>query len=669
MKKQWFLLVSLLILLVIPLQLYGQTPSPTDSRVSATESNRALPTNQIIIKYQDSADLTGNRAPNHPDRMSELSAAAGVELTYFRAMSGDAHVLRLPTQLPMSEVKLIVSNLMTVEGVEYAEPDTIMQLDDRTLNAQRVYAAEPVRVPGLTPNDPQFSAQWHYQYTAGTAEGLNLPSAWNISTGSPSTVVAVLDTGILNHADLAGRTVAGYDMISDAFVGNDGDARDADPSDPGDWTASDDCYAGSPPSDSSWHGTHVAGTIGAATNNAAGVAGVNWQAKIQAVRVLGKCGGYTSDIADGIRWASGNSVAGVPNNATPAKVLNLSLGGSGSCSITSQDAIDAAVAAGSVVIVAAGNSNDNVANYNPANCNNVVTVAATNPEGDRSYYSNFGALVEVAAPGGEMNVLQTNGVLSTLNTGTTVPVADAYVYYQGTSMATPHVAGLASLIVGMRPSYNHTSVLSLLQSTARSFPGGSTCNPSICGVGIVDAFAALNALNFVPTEFIYLPIAMNDVSTTPPTSGVLNNGNFESGPTVWTEFSTHGWDLILSNTDLSAVSVTAHSGSWAVWLGGDYEDISYIQQVITVPSGTPDLSFWYWIGSQDVCGFDYGYVIINGAIIDTINLCSSANTGGWAQRSVSLNAYAGQTVTLTIQVNTDSSLNSNLFVDDVAFVP
>jgi serine protease len=149
-------------------------------------------------------------------------------------------------------------------------------------------------------------------------------------------VVAVLDTGITEHAEFSGMTVPGYDFISDVWTANDGDGRDADPRDPGDWVARNACYRGSPPSDSSWHGTHTAGTIGAASNNAMGVAGINWGVKILPVRVLGRCGGYTSDIADGMRWSAGLSVTGVPANANPAKVLNLSLGGSGSCGTTMQ---------------------------------------------------------------------------------------------------------------------------------------------------------------------------------------------------------------------------------------------------------------------------------------------------------------------------------------------
>ena len=243
---------------------------------------------------------------------------------------------------------------------------------------------------------------------------------------------------------------------------------------------------------SSWHGTHVAGTIGAASNNGVGVAGINWASKILPVRVLGRCGGYISDIADGMRWAAGLAVSGVPANANPAKVLNLSLGGYGACDATYQNAVNAIVAAGTTIVVSAGNSNANAANYRPGNCNGVITVAATNRDGGRAYYSNYGSIIEVSAPGGAQDYdNDPNGVLSTLNTGTQGPVAASYVYYQGTSMAAPHVAGVASLLYSRKPTLTPAQVLALLQNTVTSFPSGSSCTTAICGRGIVNAGAAV----------------------------------------------------------------------------------------------------------------------------------------------------------------------------------
>lgn len=652
MKKIWFLTIFIVLGFVLVL-------FPTISKgqdVTEAEIPTTPPTDQIIIQFADPVAEARMVGMSEGQELPVLSQAAGVAVTYVRPMSGDAHVLKLPTAVPPKEAAVMAAEMAMLDGVVYAEPDLIKTVDGR---AQRLLLN-----PELTPNDTRFNEQWHYMYTPGTSEGLNLVNAWNIHTGVNSTVVAVIDTGILNHTDLAGKIVGGYDFIHDAFVGNDGDGRDNNPADPGDWILANECGFAHGAQPSSWHGTHVAGTIAAATNNNLGVAGVNWNARILPVRVLGKCGGYTSDIVDGMRWAAGLSVSGVPANANPAKVLNLSLGGEGACSTTEQNAVNAIVNAGKIVVVAAGNSNANASGFTPANCNNVITVAANDRTGDRAFYSNYGSVVEVTAPGGETTV-QSNGVLSTLDTGTTTPNhSNTYAFYQGTSMATPHVAGLASLIVGLRPSYTPTQVRTLLENTARPFPGGSSCNTSICGKGIVDAYQALSNIDSVSDRKFLLTLFIANAPIEPPVNPLVNPG-FESGPTGWTEYSAQGWNLILNSGFPSGV--TPHNGSWAVWLGGDDNEVAYVQQSVTVPAATPYLAYWHWIASQDACGFDFGSVQVNGTTVNQYNLCSSANTGGWVKHVVNLGAYSGQTVTLRIRATTDSSLNSNLFVDDVAF--
>jgi serine protease len=300
----------------------------------------------------------------------------------------------------------------------------------------------------------------------------------------------VLDTGYRPHADLVANIVGGYDFISDTFVSNDGDGRDSDARDPGDWQTPNQCGDGDFNSyPSSWHGTHVAGTIAAVTNNSTGVAGVAFGARVVPARVLGRCGGYTSDIADAMIWASGGTVSGVPANANVARVISLSLGGQGACDTTTQNAINSARSRGTVVVIAAGNENQNAANVSPANCSGVIVVAAVNRSGSHAYYSNFGSVVDVAAPGGDIRSSDSNGVLSTLNTGTTTPGSDTYAWYQGTSMATPHVSGVVALMLAKNSSLTPDDVESRLKSSTRAFPG--TC--SQCGTGIVDALAAVNA--------------------------------------------------------------------------------------------------------------------------------------------------------------------------------
>lgn len=425
-------------------------------------------TDRIIVKYRTSPGVATPAATQM--RATELPAARfGVTLSRVRTTALGSQVLKLDRRISQDEAARLAADIAASDpNVEYAEPDRMMH-------------------KMFTPNDTRYSEQWHYfEATAG----INAPAAWDKATGT-GVVVGIVDTGYRPHADLSGQILQGYDFISDTFVSNDGNGRDTDASDPGDAISAGECGNGEPAQSepSSWHGTHVAGTIAARTNNGSGVAGVAFNARIVPARVLGKCGGYTSDIADAIIWVSGGSVSGVPANANPAKVINISLGGDGACDTTTQSAINSARSRGASVIVAAGNENRNASLDSPANCSGVVTVASVNRSGGRSYFSNFGTSVEVAAPGGDVRVSASNGILSTLNAGSTSPGADAYAFYQGTSMATPHVVGVVALMLSVKPTLTPDQVTSILQSTARAFP--ATC--SQCGSGIVNASAAVDA--------------------------------------------------------------------------------------------------------------------------------------------------------------------------------
>jgi serine protease len=424
-------------------------------------------TDRIIVKYRNTTAVAAAAGQATQLRGTDLPAARlGVTMSRLHATALGAQVLKVDRRLSNSEAAQLARDIAASDpSVEYAEPDRILR-------------------HAFTPNDTRYGEQWHYfESTAG----INAPAAWDKSTGS-GVVVAVIDTGYRPHADLVANILPGYDFISDTFVSQDGNLRDSDASDPGDWMNAGECGGGEPATfeASSWHGTHVAGTIAAVTNNSNGVAGIAFNAKIVPARVLGKCGGYTSDIADAIVWSSGGSVSGVPANANPAKVLSISLGGIGSCDTTTQNAINSARSRGASVIVAAGNENHNASQDTPANCSGVVTVAAVGRNGGKASYSNFGATVEVAAPGGSGGA---NSVLSTLNTGTTTPGSDTYALYNGTSMATPHVSGVVALMLSVKPTLTPDQVTSILQSTARAFP--ATC--SQCGSGIVNASAAVDA--------------------------------------------------------------------------------------------------------------------------------------------------------------------------------
>jgi serine protease len=417
----------------------------------------------IIVKFR--GDQKGAALNGRVLALQDRATRRGSVLKYFRAGSLGMHVLKFDRKTDLREAEILAREIEANDPtVEYAEPDRVAH-------------------PAFVPNDTRYNEQWHYFHSLG---GINLQAAWDLSTGS-GVRVAVLDTGYRPHADLNANIVGGYDFITDPARANDLGGRDSSALDPGDWTVAGQCSPGSSPTNSSWHGTHVAGTIAAVTNNGTGVAGVAFNSRVVPVRVLGRCGGDVSDIADAIVWAAGGAVPGVPANPNPARVLNLSLAGGGGCGPTYQNAIDTARALNSVIVIAAGNDNADAANTAPANCVGVITVAATNLAGSKAGYSNFGATVEIAAPGGEVSPNQNQGVLSTLNTGALIPGSDSYQFYQGTSMATPHVAGVAALMLALNPSFTPDQVLQVLQATARSFPG--TC--SQCGSGIVDAAGAV----------------------------------------------------------------------------------------------------------------------------------------------------------------------------------
>ncbi|WP_051244291.1 S8 family peptidase [Azohydromonas australica] len=434
---------------------------------SASAGDTAELTDRLIVKYRSATEAAPSEAAK--GRAMAALQGRGAKLGYLRRMGNGAHVFKLDKALSAAELRQVAKELRAGDAdIEYVEPDLVMQ-------------------PQFTPNDPSYAQQWHYfESTAG----INAPAAWEKSTGA-GVVVAVIDTGVRPHADLAANLLPGYDFISDAtLVSNDGTGRDTDPADPGDWVTAGQCATGSAAANSSWHGTHVSGTIAAVTNNSVGVSGVAFDAKVLPVRALGRCGGYTSDIADGMIWAAGGTVSGVPANANPAKVLNLSLGATAACSTTYQNAVTIARNFGATVVVAAGNKAIDAVNFAPANCTGVVVVAAVNRSGGRASYSDYGTLVDLAAPGGDTNA----GVLSTLNAGTTVPAGDNYVNYMGTSMAAPHVAATAALMLSLNPLLTPDQVESRLKASVRAFP--ATC--SGCGTGILDANMAVDAAGTAP---------------------------------------------------------------------------------------------------------------------------------------------------------------------------
>ncbi|MCC4612653.1 S8 family peptidase [Xanthomonas campestris] len=447
-------------------------------------------------------------------------------------------------------------------ALDRAEAETLMRQLAADPNVQSVEVDQILHAT-LTPNDTRLSEQWAF---GTTNAGLNIRSAWDKSTGT-NVVVAVIDTGIVSHPDLNANILPGYDFISDAATARDGNGRDSNPADEGDWNPGG--ISGCAVSDSSWHGTHVAGTVAAVTNNTTGVAGTAFNAKVVPVRVLGRCGGSLSDIADAIVWSSGGSVSGVPANANPAEVINMSLGGGGTCSTTMQNAISGAVSRGTTVVVAAGNSSANVSGSLPANCANVIAVAATTSAGAKASYSNFGTGIDVSAPG--------SAILSTLNSGTTTPGSASYASYNGTSMASPHVAGVVALVQSAAPSpLTPAAVETLLKNTARALPGA--CSGG-CGAGIVNADAAVTAA----------------------ISGSNGGGGGGSGNTLTNGTPVTGLGAATGAELNYTIAVPAGSGTLTVAISGGSGDADLYVRAGSAPTDTTYTCRPYRSGNAETC--------------------------------------------------------------------
>ncbi|MFZ4654892.1 MAG: S8 family peptidase [Methylococcaceae bacterium] len=478
--------------------------------------------------------------------LTKLATAAGVKLKA-TDRTAFARILSLEEPITLQQAEAIQISLERLSEVVYADPESHVSIQN---------------VSSITPNDPYFWKDWHllgpfanvtppeavspYGFN-GYLGAANVQAAWELNKGSASTGVAVVDSGILfDHPDLKrslGRqkTKRGWDMVTSIALARDGNARDLNAQDEGDWV---DAFTGcgNALSNSNWHGSHVAGIIAATTNNREGVSGINWRAKIVPVRVLGACPGNLSDIADGIIWAAGSKeVPGTRPNPTPVKVINLSIGGSGACPNAYQEAIDYALSKGISVVVSAGNDSKDVSLANPANCRGVISVASVNHLGDIAFYSNFGSSITVAAPGGQMSFLALFvdpvsgksepiplqapqwGVWSTINSSLTSPDLGKMAYgpMEGTSMSAPVVSGVVSLMVSADKKHKLTPALvkKILQDTANNFftltptltviSGSlppvfnwnnlvpSRCTTSLlgqCGAGIVDAKAAVKAV-------------------------------------------------------------------------------------------------------------------------------------------------------------------------------
>ena len=515
---------------------------------AAAQTAIAIDSARVIVKYKATSPMLLKEGLSTEQKQAErakaLAARTGLALRAGAAVADRTHVL-LASGMTSEQ---LAERLAAESDVEYAVPD------------QR-------RRPLAPPNDPLYFegpalsetsggppvGQWYLRAPSGDVHSsLNIEPAWNVTTGGHGVVVAVLDTGVrLDHPELqgvhaGGNLLPGYDMIGNTDVANDGDGRDADPSDPGDWLTLDEIRKRGPfyqcdtvAQNSSWHGTQVTGLIGALTNDGIGMASVAPNVGVLPVRVLGKCGGFDSDVIAGMRWAAGLAVPGAPPNANPATVLNLSLGSGGPCSAAYRDAVAEIDAAGAVVVASAGNGVGHAVGA-PANCPGVIAVAGLRQAGTKVGFSDLGAEISISAPAGNC-INSTAGspclypILTTSNAGVTTPISDAlggsihtdsFRRSLGTSFSAPLVSGTVALMLSAEPSLAPVAIKAILRSTARSFPSTGAgidvattvprcaaprpagaiqfdqlecqCTTTTCGAGMLDAGAAVLAARAGP---------------------------------------------------------------------------------------------------------------------------------------------------------------------------
>ncbi len=482
--------------------------------VNREAMKKQLDANGVMLETMTKYGIGGEVALSRQGQMVIQIGADGASPTQYRGAGTSAGEFLVradqaecPESMQPSDIggdlalatACVVRDLRASGQFEYVEPDFIFQNQFVRRPKEKPPAPGTGSTPGgstptptptvpvsFNPNDPLWALQWHFRdrgTTEGrTAGGAGFESFWTRqgNTGSRNVVVAVVDTGLqMAHPDIAGspNIMPGWDMVSDPRMGNDGDGRDSDANDPGDM-----CDPTKPYAADSFHGTHVAGTVGAAaTNNGSGVAGGAWNVRIVPVRALGKCGGRLSDINDAIRWSAGIIPAEGPEdtevwNDNPADIINLSIGLLGACPASLQDAIDAATDRGAIVVSAAGNARMSTSFYAPAGCRNVVTVAASDARGQITPYSNYGPEVTLIAPGGDLTrddnqdgkpdgVLSTKAATNCYDPVTGESVENCfYAFEQGTSMAAPHVSAALALLKARSPGLTRDELIATLQA-------------------------------------------------------------------------------------------------------------------------------------------------------------------------------------------------------------
>lgn len=533
------------------------SPAPPPEPRRPDVSGPAVP-GRLVIKFRPGTPRAEREAAvrEHGGRLVDRVEALDVETADFPALrNGD----RKATERAAAALK-------RNPRVEFVEPEYLYTAD-------------------FTPNDPALGQQWAWGK-------ISAYSAWDVAQGSGSVVIAVVDTGIQrSHPDLDAKIVAGYDYVQ-------GDTN---------------------PDDAHGHGTHVAGTAAAETNNATGGAGMCPGCKLMPVRALDANGsGTLTNVAKSITFAADNG----------ARVINLSLGGSGSSTL--QSAVDYAWSKGVFLACAAGNSStSSTGSAYPAAYPNCFAVASTTSSDVKSSFSNYGTWVEVAAPG--------SSIYSTWT-------GSSYRTASGTSMATPHVAGLAGLLASQ--GLGNAQIRDTVCSTSDAISGTGT----YWTCGRINALKAVSGTTPPPPP------------PPPPPGNVVVNGGFEEGTEPWTQSSSGGYQLVTTDRP--------HAGSYSAWLGGYNGGTDKISQTVTIPS-SGSLNYWWYMTSREGTSFSYDYLRVrlyssSGALVATLRTRSNtAARGAWYQDSIAVGSYAGQSLRLEFSVTTDSSLSTSFFIDDV----
>ena len=538
----------------------------------------------VLVKLR--ADATSGRlqAQTVTNTVQALASRANLTLKASREIVNGLHAMQVQA-LAGESIEETLARLRADPSVEYAEPD------------QRRY-------PHAVPTDPLFTGQWYLQNVQPS--GIDATTAWDTTTGRNDIVIADIDTGIrFDHPDLRSSTVdrllAGYDFITDVNIANDGDPRDADASDPGDWVTQADTtdttkpFAGCTVENSSWHGTRVVGILGAIANNAVGITGITWQGKILPVRALGKCGGQDSDIMDAMRWSAGLHVPGVPDNTHPAQIINMSLGGSGPCTMAQQAVVNEVVAKGVLIVVSAGNEGGPV--DSPANCSGVAGVAGLRNVGTKVGFSSLGPEIALSAPGG--NCVNASGAClfsldTTSNNGVTNPGTSTYTDQLnsnlGTSFSAPIVAAIAALMTSVNGNLQPAQLIARLKEGSKPFPQSSASLPAppachvptssadvqaaecictldgqTCGAGMANAPGAVNAA-LRPIAAVALPASVSaGQNVTLRGAGSAAACGHSISTYAWTDVTSQTVAIQGANT-ATAIVVAPTSGTFTVRL-------------------------------------------------------------------------------------------------------